>query len=71
MTNKTGNKNFEEWNLEIARKINQEDSLERVYFSGQRKILQLKREMNKNSSRDNFSHILQADAVQSGPQSYK
>ena len=66
MTNETGNKKFEKWNMEIARKINQEDSLERVYFSGQRKILQLKREMNQNSSRENFTHTLQADAVRSG-----
>jgi len=71
MTNETGNKKFEKWNMEIARKINQEDSLERVYFSGQRKILQLKREMNKSSSRENFTHTLQADAARSGPQSYK
>ena len=51
MTNETGNKKFEKWNMEIARKINQEDSLERVYFSGQRKILQLKREMNERPRR--------------------
>ena len=51
MTNDTGNKKFEKWNMEIARKINQEDSLERVYFSGQRKILQLKREMNERPRR--------------------
>jgi len=71
MTNETGNKKFEKWDLEIARKTNQDDSLEGVFFSDQRKILQLKREMNKNSNSDNFSHTLQADAARSGPQSYK
>jgi len=46
MTDKAGNKHLEKWNQEIYRKLNREDGLERVYFSGQRKILQLKREMN-------------------------
>lgn len=52
MTIDTGNKKFEKWNLEVARKIDRENSLERVYFSSQRKILQLKREMNKGTSRN-------------------
>ena len=48
MTIETVNKKFEKWNLEVARKLAREDSLERVYFSSQRRILQLKREMNKS-----------------------
>lgn len=58
MTVETGNQNIAKWNLEIARKINREDSLERVYFSGQHKILQLKREMNDDSSRKTHLQII-------------
>ncbi len=52
MANETGNKISAKWDLEVIRKINREDSLEGFYFSGQRKILQLKMEMKNNTCRN-------------------
>jgi hypothetical protein len=58
MTDQTGKNNIERWNLELAKKINAEDNLERVYFSGQQKMVQLKKKMNTNSNRNTHLNIV-------------
>jgi len=52
MANEIKNQDVDKWALDVFRKIDTENNLEHVYFSSQRKLLHLKREMKKNSIRN-------------------